>query len=203
MFADLLGQWNASVNLVGQNSLGDLARRHIDDSGQLGDMLPAVAGTLIDIGSGAGFPGLILAILHQEWAVTLVDSDRRKAAFLQHAASSLRLTNVTVLASRAENLEVTADIVTARAVAPLSRLLQLVAPRLRDGGCALLPKGRKVEEELADAARIWNFQVERIPSRTEDHATILKLSEIVRIYAQKPRDESLPGRRLESEGRRR
>ncbi len=178
-YAALLLRWNARINLVSRADEAALWPRHILDSAQLLPLLPEDAGTLIDLGSGAGFPGLVLAILSRH-EVHLVEADQRKAAFLREAARETAA-NVTVHAVRAENLRLPpADAVTARALAPLSTLLQLAAPLLAPDGVCLFPKGRDVEAELTAAAVGWHMRVERVPSQTSPGATLLRISEIRR-----------------------
>jgi 16S rRNA (guanine527-N7)-methyltransferase len=186
-YADLLARWNRAVNLVGRSTLSDAWRRHLLDSAQLMPLLPAApAGRprrVADLGSGAGFPGLVLAILGAG-DVHLVESDARKAAFLREAA---RVTGADVRfhVKRAETLPaVEADVVTARAFAPLADLLGYAAPLMRPGGIGLFPKGRGVEGELTLARKAWNMAVERVPSRTDPSATILRIEALVRKNAK-------------------
>jgi 16S rRNA (guanine527-N7)-methyltransferase len=186
-YADLLARWNRAVNLVGRSTLSDAWRRHLLDSAQLMPLLPAApAGRprrVADLGSGAGFPGLVLAILGAG-DVHLVESDARKAAFLREAA---RVTGADVRfhVKRAETLPaLEADVVTARAFAPLADLLGYAAPLMRPGGIGLFPKGRGVEGELTLARKAWNMAVERVPSRTDPSATILRIEALVRKNAK-------------------
>lgn len=175
-FAELLLLWNRSVNLIGKSSEGDLWRRHILDSVQLARLMQREAGA-IDIGSGAGFPGLVLAIVTGTY-FHLVEADQRKVAFLREA---IRITNARAIVHdiRAEHLSLPpAPLVTARAVAPLPRLLRIAVPMLAPGGVCLLLKGANAERELTEAQREWHMHVERFPSRTAGDATILRLSEI-------------------------
>jgi 16S rRNA (guanine527-N7)-methyltransferase len=177
VFAALLMAWQQSINLVAPASLPDLWRRHILDSAQLWPLLPEGAQRLIDLGSGAGFPGLILAILGVP-EVHLVESDRRKAAFLREAARVTGAT-VTVHVARAETLALPpAGIVTARALAALDRLLPLVRRFLAPGGVALLPKGREAQEELTLAGTRWKMRAELIASRTDPMGRILRLQDL-------------------------
>ena len=179
-YAALLRKWQPRINLVGRTSLHDLWRRHFLDSAQLRRLVPEGARSLVDLGSGAGFPGLVLAILGVP-GVTLIEADRRKVAFLRECA---RLTGaaVAVRAGRIEDLAPSrADVVTARALAPLHRLLQLAAPLRRPGTVFLLPKGQDVEAELTALPRDSTFQVERWPSLTDPDATILRLTELPRV----------------------
>jgi 16S rRNA (guanine527-N7)-methyltransferase len=177
---DLLLRWNATINLVSARTAGEIDRRHITDCLQLLPLLPA-AGPIADLGSGAGLPGLVLAAALPEREVHLVESDRRKAAFLIEAAGRMGLARVKVHAQRIEEATLPPlAAVTARALAPLDALLPLAARFLAPGGVAILPKGRLAEQELTKAATHWHFTAERFDSRTDPEATILRLSEIRR-----------------------
>jgi 16S rRNA (guanine527-N7)-methyltransferase len=179
-YRDLLLRWNATINLVAARSVADLERRHIADCLQLVPLVPD-AGAIADLGSGAGLPGLVIAAALPERAVHLVESDRRKAAFLVEAAATLGLRHVTVHPQRIERAALPpCAAITARALAPLDRLLAYAAPHLAPGGVCLLLKGRGAEEELTIAAAHWHFTAERFTSRTDTEATILRLSEIRR-----------------------
>jgi 16S rRNA (guanine527-N7)-methyltransferase len=176
-FAALLLQWNRTVNLIARGDEPALWERHIADALQLIPFVPTQAKQGIDLGSGAGFPGLILS-LATGIPFDLVEVDQRKAAFLREAA---RMTGapVRVHATRIEvaGLE-PAQLVTARALAPLPLLLRLAAPNIAPGGIALFPKGTDHDAELTAARREWHMRVERIPSRTAPGAVILKISEL-------------------------
>ena len=177
-YVALLLRWNARINLVAESTLDAVWQRHILDSLQLLPLLPQGAGSLTDLGSGAGFPGLVLAAASGR-ETHLVESDRRKCAFLQEAARTLGLTRAHIHPQRIESAAPPpAAIVTARALAPLPRLLEYAFTKLAPGGIALLPKGRTVDEELTAAAARWTMRVERFPSRTDSAASILRLSEI-------------------------
>ena len=184
-YADCLRKWNRATNLVARSSLADLWRRHMLDSAQLLPLLPdPPAGrprVIVDLGSGAGFPGLVLAILGAG-AVHLVEAHGRKAAFLREAAR-VADTPVTLHHGRIEGLRpFPADVVTARACAPLPRLLDYAAPFLRprpgarSGGTGLFHRGRNFDRELTDARNKWNMGVELLPSCTDPTARILRLS---------------------------
>jgi 16S rRNA (guanine527-N7)-methyltransferase len=182
-FRDLLLQWTTRINLVAGRSPAAIDHRHIGDSLQLLPLLPS-DGALIDLGSGAGFPGLVLAIAAELHPVHLVESDRRKAAFLVEASRFLGLAHVTVHAKRIEAVPLAGlAVVTARALAPLTRLLPHAARFLAPEGVAIFPKGRGAEAELTDAGRDWTMQIERFQSRTDPDATILRLSHIHRAGA--------------------
>jgi 16S rRNA (guanine(527)-N(7))-methyltransferase RsmG len=177
-FVELLLRWNRRVNLVGAGSAEDVWRRHVLDSLQLLAHLPSGPDPVLDIGSGAGFPGLVLAAATDR-RVTLVEADKRKAAFLVEAAARLGLAKVGVRAERIEGAALPkAKLLTARALAPLPTLLRHAHALLSPGGVALFPKGRTADEELTAASRDWMMRVERFPSRTDPASTILRISEI-------------------------
>lgn len=178
-YLDLLTRWQAKINLVGAATLADPWRRHFLDSAQLLPLVDAVMDAplsrAVDIGSGAGFPGLVLAILGIG-PMTLVESDQRKAAFLREAA---RVTGapVTVFADRAERLAgPPAALVTARACASVANLIDLAHGFTGPGTRFLLLKGREVDKELTDSALDRMIRLERFPSRTDPAAQILRFN---------------------------
>lgn len=173
----LLGEWQKAINLVGRSTLDDPWRRHILDCGQLYRHLPATRCSLADLGSGAGLPGLLLAIMGPV-ETHLVEADRRKAQFLREAARRLDLGNVTVHAARVETLELAVDVVTARALAPLERLVPLAFPLLRPGGRMLFLKGRDAEIELTKLRRHWKLKAEAVSSLAAADGSILILDEV-------------------------
>jgi 16S rRNA (guanine527-N7)-methyltransferase len=178
-YVDLLTRWQARINLISRGTLDQVWTRHIADSLQLVSLLPQGARVLVDLGSGAGFPGLVLA-LATPLEVHLIESDSRKAAFLREAA---RLTGCTAQIHNARVEAVApfpADVVTARALAPLPLLLDLAAPFLTPATCCLFPKGRQAEQELTEAARSWKMRADRFPSATDPTGTVLRVSEIFR-----------------------
>ena len=179
-YRDLLLRWNRTINLVSARTAEDVDRRHVADSLQIVPLLPE-EGPIADLGSGGGLPGLVIAAGLPEREVHLVESDRRKAAFLIEAAAAMGLKRVKVHAQRIEEATLPPlAAVTARALAPLAALLGLAAPLLAPGGICIFPKGRAAEEELTSAAAHWHFTAERFQSRTDPEATILRLSEIRR-----------------------
>jgi 16S rRNA (guanine527-N7)-methyltransferase len=183
-YADLIRRWNPKINLVAPSTIPDLWQRHIVDSAQLFAHAPRDARHWLDIGSGGGLPGLVCAILAQEvmpeCRFTLIESDQRKSAFLMTAARELGLA-VTVLAKRVEAVAPQqADIVSARALAPLNLLLAMVARHMRPEGVALLPKGKTYEQELAAARAEWQFNATSIESRTDNLARLLIVKDIIR-----------------------
>jgi 16S rRNA (guanine527-N7)-methyltransferase len=183
----LLAKWQRTINLVGPRTIEDAWRRHFLDSAQI---WPLVAGrhTLVDLGSGAGFPGLVLALIAAghgaSLAVHLIESDQRKAAFLIEVARATEVA-VTVHAERAEAIGtaglVAADVVTARAVAPVEALLALARPLLAADGICVFLKGAAVEDELTRAGETWTMSIERFPSRSDPSGTILRIAGLERL----------------------
>lgn len=171
--------WGAVQNLVGAADRARLWSRHVLDSLQL---VPLVAGrTAIDLGSGAGFPGLVVALARPEIEMTLVEANRKKAAFLIHAAAAAGRT-VRVESRRAEALAAVArDTVTARAVAPLPALLALALPFFGGSTVGLFPKGREAAAEIGAARTSFRFAVERHPSRTDPAGCVLAVTRLGRI----------------------
>ncbi len=175
----LLEKWQPKINLVSKASLKDVWTRHVVDSAQLWPLIPENATTITDLGSGAGFPGLTLAISGRDrpgLKVHLIESDSRKAVFLREA---IRATGAPaeVHNARAEVLEPWAsDVVTARALAPLIELLPLAVPFVGKGGIALFLKGRSADDELTNARAWGRFEAQALPSHTAGEAQILKLS---------------------------
>jgi 16S rRNA (guanine527-N7)-methyltransferase len=179
-YVRLLTAWNRRVNLVGGNTIGDVWERHILDSAQLLPHLPRRARRVVDLGSGAGLPGLILAILGVP-EVHLIESDRRKAVFLTEAIRITRASAI-VHAARAEQVPAfAADVVTARACAPLSDLLGLARPFVGPQTLCLFLKGRAVAAELTEAAKHWNMRAETLPSIADRSGSILKLEGVARV----------------------
>ncbi len=184
-YVELLLRWNARINLIGRATEDEVWTRHIDDSLQLAPLVPGATTALADLGSGAGFPGLVLSIACG-LRVTLIESDRRKASFLAEAA---RVTGApaTVAPHRVEDVPpLSTRLITARAFAPLPKLLPLAARHLTPGGVLLLPKGARSEDELTAAAAGWHMRVERFPSRTAPDATILRISELRPVDHDRP-----------------
>lgn len=180
----LVEKWNPAINLVAKGSLAEGWHRHVLDSAQLQALIPVDARVAADFGSGAGFPGLVLAILSQErlpqLRMTLVESDRRKAAFLVQAIRQLDL-DATVLTERAELLApICADVLSARALAPLSALCGLAARHLAATGTAIFPKGAQADRELAEAAVLWRFEAHVLQSQTDPEGRLMILKSIRR-----------------------
>ena len=178
-FVELLLKWNQRINLVAKGDVREIWARHIADSLQLGPLLPSSI-PITDLGSGAGFPGLVLAIAFGN-PVTMIESDTRKTSFLREAARASGA-SVRVINSRIEDVDIApAPVITARALAPLPLLLDYAAPLLEPDGFCLVLKGRKAADELAAARSKWHLVAESIPSQTNAEGTILKLSQIRRL----------------------
>ena len=179
-YADLLLRWNRTINLISRADERQLWSRHIDDALDLLPLLPSEFSHAIDLGSGGGLPGLVLAIATGR-PFHLVESDQRKSVFLREAA---RVTSapVTVHAQRIEALRLPpAPLITARALAPLAKLLEWAAPLLAPGGTCVFPKGRNADDELTAAASQWHMRVQKTQSRTDPTACVLSISEIARV----------------------
>jgi len=177
-FLALLQRWTARINLVADQDDAAIWHRHILDSLQLAPLIPPREGPIVDLGSGAGFPGLVLALVTGR-PTHLIEADKRKAAFLLEATRTLGLHHAQVHPYRIEaTTPPPAAVVTARALAPLPELLRYAHRLLLPEGVALFPKGRGVQDELTAAARHWTMRTEQFPSRTDPAGTILRLSEI-------------------------
>lgn len=180
IYVELLLRWNATINLISRRDEPMVWERHIADSLALLPLIPEAATHAIDLGSGAGLPGLVLAIASGR-AFALVEADQRKAAFLREAARATAAP-VTVHAVRIEALSLpAAPLLTARALAPLADLLGWAERFLAPGGVCLFPKGRTALDELTQARAQWHMQAERVASPTEPAASILRISEITRV----------------------
>jgi 16S rRNA (guanine527-N7)-methyltransferase len=179
VYLALLRRWQPAINLVGPASLADPWRRHFLDCGQLAAHVPGTAKSCIDVGSGAGFPGMVLALLGVP-GVHLIESDRRKAQFLREVARATAVP-VAVHAERIERLRPwLADVVAARAVAPLPRLLELVERFLSADSVCLFLKGRSVDDELTSARISWHMVAEKLPSLSQPTGVVLQLQGVCR-----------------------
>lgn len=174
-----LKKWQKAINLVGPKTLQDPWRRHLLDCGQVAQDISATD-KVVDLGSGAGLPGLIIAIM-TDAEVHLVESDQRKATFLWESARATG-TSVTVHAERAEEIPpLEADVVTARALAPLPRLLPWVYRHLKKDGKSYLLKGSDVDQELTLASKEWTMMTSRKPSVSDPSGTVLHVSVLAPI----------------------
>ena len=179
-FVDLLLRWQRSTNLVASSTIPQVWTRHVADSLQLVALAPD-ARRWIDLGAGGGFPGIVIAcaLAGKPGAeVHLVESVQKKAAFLRAAASELALSAI-VHAQRIEDFVPATterfDVATARALAPLDRLIGSAIPLLKRGAVGLFPKGQDVEAELTQAAKSWTIEVDLVPSRTDPRSRIVRV----------------------------
>ena len=185
IYETLLRQRQRHTNLVSAASLPALWTRHFLDSAQLAPLLADdPMGRTVDVGSGAGFPGMVLAILDDSRRVSLVEANGKRCAFLREVADATG-TQVTVIEGRFEAPDVQAAFspagtIIARACAPLVDLLGLVFPVLDSNTYCIFPKGRRYRSELEDARRRWEFGVDIVPSRTAAEARILRISDVER-----------------------
>lgn len=180
-YRQLLGEWNAVMNLVGPATLPDFWNRHAWDSAQLLQLDPQ-ARTWADLGAGAGLPGVVLAILgkgRDGFHVHLVESMAKRCRFLAEVAKELDLP-ATIHNERAENLKLAVDSVTARACAPLHRLLGYARPYLAKGAAGWFLKGQDVASELEEATRYWKFEAEIVPSLSDPRGRIVRVRRLGR-----------------------
>ena len=188
-YVALLGEWNARHNLVSQSSLADVWHRHVWDSAQLLPLMPEAARSLVDLGSGAGFPGLVLACLLRErsgFRTALTESIAKKCRFLEAAVERMGLDvevrNARIEASAPEPF----DVVTARACAPLGKLLGYAQHFQGPETVCLFLKGQSVEAELTEAHKSWRMKVVRHPSQTDPSAAILEIRELRHVGSVRP-----------------
>lgn len=183
-YAAALEVWTKRINLVSRASVPYIWDRHILDSAQLWLHRPERTRDWLDLGSGGGLPGLVIAIIgrehHADFRVTLVESDSRKTVFLHRVIHDLIL-NATVVNKRIESQDIgTFDIVSARAFAPLPKLLGFAAPYISSGAIGLFPKGQKANSELTEARKDWHIASTAHDSLTDSNAQILKVTEVAR-----------------------
>jgi 16S rRNA (guanine527-N7)-methyltransferase len=171
-FAALLARWNPTIKLVSRQDIPHVWSRHIDDALQLVRYMPRGTTHAVDLGSGGGFPGLILAMA-TDVHFDLIEADSRKAAFLQEAVMATKAA-ATVHGRRVEDVALgSRKLVTARALAPLPKLLELSHRFLVEDSVCLFPKGERIDAEIADAREDWIMDLRQIPSRTSPDGRIL------------------------------
>jgi 16S rRNA (guanine527-N7)-methyltransferase len=177
-YVERLKTANSDQNLVSRSTLDDIWQRHILDSAQLVHFEPHAGVSWVDIGSGAGLPGIVIAAL-VEGPVTLVEPRRLRATFLEETVAASGLSDrVTVEPTKIENVRGQFDVITARAVAPLGRLLGMGLHLAHSGTIWALPKGKSAQSELAEARLSWQCEVRSETSCTDPHAAILVLSNV-------------------------
>lgn len=184
-YESLLRKWNPAINLIARSTMDSIWNRHFRDSLQVFDLAPPDAHQWADLGSGGGFPGLVSAIVaadeRPELHVSLVESDQRKAAFLMAVARETDV-DVTVISERIERLApMSADVLTARALAPLTRLLEYAEHHLLPSGRAIFPKGAAWRDEVRQALESWKFTYQNSTSITDPAATVLTIGGISRV----------------------
>ncbi|MBA4491010.1 16S rRNA (guanine(527)-N(7))-methyltransferase RsmG [Paracoccus sp. S1E-3] len=180
-YENLIHKWNPTINLVAAGTLAEVHQRHIEDSAQLFRFAQPKSGKWLDLGSGGGLPGIVIAILGRDLPlpVVLVESDRRKSAFLSTVRRELNLPEVTIKAQRIEQLESGEfNFVSARALAPLRDLLPMISRQLASDGEAWLLKGRSWQQEVEAAKADWSFDIETYQSVTDPESVVLKLRKI-------------------------
>lgn len=184
-FIERLAEANAVMNLIGPDTLPDVWNRHIWDSAQLLERAPDAA-TWADLGAGAGFPGVVLAILMKgrpDAHVWLIDSLGKRCRFLREIVDALALP-ATVINGRAEEQTLKVDVVTARAVAPMEKLLAYAQPYLQRGAQGLFLKGEKAEAELIEARKVWHFDSDLSVSRSDPRGRIVSVRSLRRVQSR-------------------
>lgn len=188
LYVELLTRWQKQINLVGPEALKSIWTRHVADALQLAPHVGQGQQTIIDLGSGAGLPGLVLALAYPDYRAILIESNGKKAAFLGDVARQARI-SVKVVQERIEAVDsgpyrLLRPVITARALAPLSNLLELALPFL-DTGRGLFHKGQDVSRELIEAMRFWSIQYIRHPNVIDPRGTILEILEARHSHGQR------------------
>ncbi|MCT6852186.1 MULTISPECIES: 16S rRNA (guanine(527)-N(7))-methyltransferase RsmG [Commensalibacter] len=180
IYISLLQQWNKKINLVSQQGMDQVWKRHVYDSFQLIRYLDSSVKSIADLGSGGGFPGLILA-LSTDIPVILIESDMRKTIFLREVLRQTK-TQATVLCQRIENVNaISADVVTARALTSLTQLLEFSKNILNKNGYCLFLKGRSVNLEIEEAQKNWKINYKTFSSQTNADGVIVKINQFERV----------------------
>lgn len=180
-YVALLLKWNAKINLIGSMTEADIWSRHIEDSLQLVPLIPVEAKTMVDFGSGAGLPGLIIAIACPSLSITVVEQDQRKAAFLNEAKRILRLSHVTVEEMDIAHIDARFDVITARALSQLNKLLAWAKPCINVSSVCLFPKGANFQMEMDEAKAHWRFDSAVTRSQTNPDSAILAITNLEAI----------------------
>jgi 16S rRNA (guanine527-N7)-methyltransferase len=181
-YAALLKKWNAAINLIAPSTVDQVWDRHIRDSLQIAANIPKNTTSWVDLGSGGGLPGLVVAIVakhnHPDLRITLVESDQRKCSFLRTVIRELGL-NATVTARRIEDIPpLQPDVISARALAALPLLLRFFHHHATSKTVGIFPKGEKWQAELAEAQQDWRFSFETAASTTDENAVIFFVKEV-------------------------
>lgn len=177
-YVEILQAENQRQNLISASSVESIWERHIADSAQLVRFAPNAAASWVDIGSGAGLPGVVIALL-TEGPMTLVEPRRLRADFLAHAVDALGLSaRVTVSCAKIEKIAGRFDLIAARAVAPLGRLLGISHHLSHAGTIWVLPRGKSAKSELAEARRSWQCEARLEQSRTDPDSAVLVLTKV-------------------------
>lgn len=184
IYQALLAEWNKRINLVSSATLAQFWTRHIADSVQLLEIADRSEGRWLDMGSGAGFPGLVLAMVGADYKTSfdfiLLESDQRKSTFMRAVARETD-TSVNILSSRIEETPpVNAHIISARALAPLPKLLDLAERHRAPTSLCIFPKGATADQEISDARKEWIFDARKHSSKTDPSATVLAIGEFRR-----------------------
>lgn len=184
ILAKLILEWQKQINLISAATIPELWKRHILDSVQLLSLIPPGVTAIADLGSGAGFPGLVLAAA-QSATIHMYEANTKKAAFLSEALRQMKCAGV-VHRERLEPLQAPqkmpiVQLVTARAFAPLPLLLSLAEPFMRHGAEGLFHKGQDVDRELNETAKVWTIRYSKFPSVTDSQSVILSVKELARV----------------------
>jgi len=181
IYVSLLQKWNPAINLVAKSTLDDAWSRHLIDSAQIYRSAPSFR-SWADIGSGGGFPGLVIGILAADVnplaEITLIESDRRKSSFLRNVSreTGVKVKIVTERIELASSVE--SDVLSARALASLDKLLEFSVRHRRQAGVSIFPKGMRFQEEIDEAKKNWQFDCEVIPSKVDPSSVILKIGDV-------------------------
>ena len=194
VLVETLAKWQKAINLVGRATLGDTWIRHIVDSAQVVPLIPPKAQSLADLGTGAGFPGLVVAAMRADLDISLIESDARKAAFLGEAVRRMGLKKAPrIVIGRLETVApARADVVTARALAPRGQLLAWADRHRADPAICLFHKGKGWQDELTKATADWDISYQPLPSVTDRDAVLLRIDA---YRAKDLRDRQSEGRR--------
>ena len=183
LYAETLAKWQAKINLISGKTINDLWERHFLDSAQLYSLLPSGTKSILDIGSGAGFPGMVLALMGVK-NVTLVESDLKKCLFLSEV---LRQTgkHANIINCRIEEFDGGYfDIITARALAPMDKLLSYINPHFGPTTRGVFLKGERLDRELTKAKKQWKLKYKTFPSITDDGGSIIIVEKISSVSEQ-------------------